>query len=261
MKIILLIQSILLVTFLSCASMDYSNIGYELNSDNTPTNNEHTKLGLKISAEEDEKLESEYFGVINFSFVNSSQEWIYIKNIKLDFGSDLINNNVRIISGRDILAWKESTILRNKIDEYNMNLFLGSLAVTGAMLSTSGNTNIKTAGNTLLLGSLASLTVKEISDSYNKIQYSSIFPTNHLLNGDFIIPPGLFIKKWIVLNTKNHKETGMITQLDIEYQTTNSITEKVRIILNERLYKTKLNGATPPIWQETYYKESRGKIY
>lgn len=253
MKKILALQLIVIALFMSCASVDYSNVGAVVNSDNTPTERTHTKSGLKISAEEDETFASEYFGVINFSFVNNSQDWITIKNIKLDFGNDTINSNVTIISGNDIQAWKESTMLRNKIDEHNQNVFWSSLALSGAWLSTSSNSDVKAAGNNILLGAITSLSVKEMTEASDRIQYATIFPTNHLLNSNFTIPPGLFVKKWIVINTKNHKQTGIITKFDIEYQTSNLETEKVRIILNERLKKLENDYAGSPIWQKAFF--------
>ncbi len=74
MKKILALQLIVIALFTSCASVDYSNIGTQVNSDNSTTTHSITKSGLKISAEEDETYASEYFGVINFSFVNNSQD-------------------------------------------------------------------------------------------------------------------------------------------------------------------------------------------
>ncbi len=260
MKKILALQLIIIALLVSCASVDYSNVGAVVNSDNSPTTPSYSKLGLKISAEEDESFASEYFGVINFSFVNNSQDWITIKNIKLDFGNDTINSNINIISGNDILAWKESTMLRNKIDEHNQNVFLGSLALSGALLSTSNNSDVKTAGNTMLLGSITSLSVKEIAEGADRIQYSTIFPANHLLNSNFTIPPGLFVKKWIVINTKNHNQTGIITKFDIEYQTSTLVTEKVRIVLNERLSKLDKDYISPPVWQKTYFNSIKNKV-
>ena len=248
-----LILSALIIT--GCATADYSNYGYQVNEDNTGKSkkNPKTELGLIVSAQDDGVFESNYFGVINFSFVNTSQEWIYIKNIRIDFGDDAKNDNIKIISGNDIVTWRDSTMLRNNIDEHNMNLFLGTLAVTGAVLSVSGNKNVKTAGQAMLLGAEGSLTVKALSDSYDKIQFSTIFPQSHLLNSDFAIPPGLFVRKWVVLNTKNHDKTGPITSLDIEYLTENNKKEKVRIFLGERVRQWTNTEAGLPHWQNDIF--------
>lgn len=234
----------------SCASIEYANAGQQVNDNNKLSDREVSDLGLKISAEENVQLGSDYFGVINFSFINTSQEWIYIKNIKLDFG-DGINENIRIISGKDIYAWKESTLHRNQIDEYNMKLFLGTVALAGAFMSESGNKYAGKTGELMLLGAYSSLSVKELNDSQKKINYPAIFPQNHLLSGEIIVPPGLFVKKWIVVNSRNHDKIGIIKKFDIEYETKSNDKERIRIRLENR---EMLKGLSDnPVWQKDIF--------
>ena len=88
----------------------------------------------------------------------------------------------------------------------------------------------------------------------------SIFPENHILNNDFTIPPGLSVRKWVVLSSQNHDKIGFITKFDIEYETVAGTREQVRIILDERDFKLHSKKRATPVWQEMYYKEIKGMI-
>lgn len=193
-----------------------------------------TNLGLIISCSENMRLSSKYFGMIDFTFENKTQDWIHIKNIKIDFGKKIINENVKIISGKDISRWYAAIERRIAIKDYNKQMVESVLLGVGVGLSQfSRDINVQRAGGLIGLMAGTSLLINEFNQNLDKLEKSKIFPKNHLLVEDVVIPPGLFVKKWLLLNSKNHEETSIIDKIFLEYETENGEVEKVKINLKQ----------------------------
>ncbi len=243
MKKIVLI--ILIPVIFSCASISNQYSAKLYNSKGKLTDKERSTLGLEISAEEDNKMSSLYFGLIYMTFENRSDKWIRIRNVTLDFGS-AANDSVRIVSGKDIVAWKDAISKTITIEEYNRSLVLGTIAILGTSAAIAGSKGeLKAAGAVAGIGALTALTVEDYNKYISKIENVKIFPENHLMAEDFSIPPGLFTKKWILLNSTNHKKTGKLTSFKMTYNTDNNITESVKVI-----FRTLMTNSE---WQRDIY--------
>lgn len=191
---------------------------------------EQTVLGLLISGKENKAFSSKYFAVIDFTFENLSQEWIRIKKIKINFENEKINKNIKFTSGNDLTIWHASTKKRNIIKDFNTEMVLGAITAFGAGLAAgSDQKNVKDFGNVLAVGGAASLSVYEFNKVLNSIEKSAIFPESHLFATDFVIPPGLFVKKWLLCNSKNHNETGYISHIFLEYEIEDGTVEKLKL--------------------------------
>jgi hypothetical protein len=230
MKIIFILLVFLSSFSISCASISNSNLAHQYSSDGKLLKNDKTKLGLKITAEEDSEMSSKYFGLIDMTFENDTEKWIRINNVSLDFGSEEINKAVKIVSGQDIIAWKDAMQKLKEINDYNKSLVLGTIAVLGATSAmTSSNQNVKAIGAFSGIGALTALTVDEYNKNLSRIENTKIFPQNHLMAEDLNIPPGLFAKKWILLNSSNHKKIGIIDYFNMTYVTESGEKEIVRV--------------------------------
>ena len=222
-----------LVLFFGCASVHRGQYAVQIDSKGEQLSRRKkgkTELDLVISGIENTTLASQYFGVIDFTFENLSQEWIKIKSIKADFGDEKINKNVKFTSGKDIPIWHEAIKIRNTIDDFNTRTILGGLAGFGAGLAAySNNKDLQKIGAMTAVGAVTSLSAYEFNKQLDKIEKTKIFPKNHLFTKDFIIPPGLFVKKWLLVNSKNHKEISYIHNIFIEYQTEEGKTEKIKL--------------------------------
>ena len=241
---------ITLVFFNACASVHYNQFAEELSLDKSenPKNKD-----LKISTALINKLCSEYFGMVNLTFENKTDKWIRIKGVKVYFKDELIEQNVKITSGADILHWKKPMMSKLEIDDFNRKLLMGSLAVLGAGISSfSSDKYMEMAGGAVLLGSLTSLSVNEYNKHIDTLENSRIFPENHLLYEDFVIPPGLFTKKWLLLNTQSHEEIPYIKNVFLEIEEDNGTI---------RNYKIKLrNRSDKPVWQKNTWKKNKERI-
>lgn len=211
-----------------------------------------TESGLVISGQLKRILSSRYFALIDFTFENKTQEWIRITDIEVDFGSEEANENISFTYGKDLSVWFKSTQKRNKIRNYNQQMALGAITGFGAGLAAgSSNSSVQNLGLMTATAGATVLSVKEFNRLKTKIEDSEIFPKNHLFAKDFIIPPGLFDKKWLVLNSKNHEQIGFLTNLYLEYK-----------IKGEKKGKVKLQFRSPdsnldPEWQNDIYKPTK----
>jgi len=220
----------LLISLISCASLHSGYYAEQIDEKGNVIKKKKTDIGLVISAKEDPDLSSKYFGFINLTFENKSQEWIRIKKVSIDLLSEEANKNVKFTSGNDLTLWQEAVIKRNEIREYNRELLLASIAVIGTTVAmTSDNKGVKAAGAFTGLGALTSLTVNEFNKVINNIENAKIFPRTHLFSEEFIVPPGLFTKKWVLLNTTNHKKTGFLKSFHITYETDDGKKETIKL--------------------------------
>jgi len=183
-------------------------------------------------------MSSEYFGFIDFTFENKTENWVEIKDIQLNFQDKKIGKFVKIISGKELNIYLESIKIRNNIKEYNKRVILGTVAVIGNSIAKSSNgRNGQLIGNTLLAGSLTSLTLDEMNKQIDKLENAEIFPHNHLMSKDFLIPPGLFVKKFLIINSENSK-TGYIKDILLTYSTViNGVSKTKTIKLRIRKYR------------------------
>ncbi len=223
--------AILLFFVISCASVSDRYTARQYLENGKLSDKKETKLGLQISAEEDSSMGSKYFGLVQVTLENRSQEWVKVKKVSIDFGSEDCNQNIKIVSGNEISTWYDATSKRNQISEYNRNLFLGALALAGtAAVAGSSKDGVKMAGAAGTLGAITALTVSDINKNLNRLEYAKIFPETHLMAGPFLIPPGLFAKKWVLLNTLNHQKTGWVDKFKMTYETETGEKETVKVL-------------------------------
>lgn len=153
---------------------------------------------LKISAKLVNSYSTEYFGMVNVTFENNSGDWINVKSANVSFGSEKINNKVHVVTGEKLLSWNDGMSLKMEKDAFYTNLFLGTLAsVSSGIAQDKGS---KAAG-VLSLGAASVMAVSDISSLKDSIDMGQIIPRTHLLYGNFSIPPGLSINRWILFNT------------------------------------------------------------
>ena len=188
------------------------------------------KSGLKITGKEYSRFSTKYFGVVDFKFENTTQEWIRIKNLKAYFKDVGKNQNIKFTSGKDLAIWTNATEKMKAIEDEHARIVLGVIAGLGIGLAGFADSdNLQTLGTLTTLGSVASLSIIEFNKHYDKVEKAKIFPPNHLFAEEFIVPPGLFVKRFLVLNTKNHEKIGYIRSIFLEYQIENNNSEVMEV--------------------------------
>jgi hypothetical protein len=185
-----------------CASVAAGNPAVPLDAAGRPRASQHARSGLRIVGREITELGSPYFGFVELTFSNDSARWVRVHRMQLSFGDPIRDQSVFVPWGMDIQTWQQATALRNEVRAANTQTALELLALTGTLAATfSQDRGVKAFGGVVALSSVGALTALEYDARVKAAQSAPIFPESHLLAVPFGVPPGLFAKKWIVLNT------------------------------------------------------------
>jgi hypothetical protein len=209
---------------------------------------------IAISAFLNQKLSSEYFGYFDFTLENKTDKWVVVKNISILFPDSMLNDNIKVVAGRDITLWHEGYLARNAVNQYNKGLALGAFSVAAGVASAAVNDQ---TAKTVLAGAsvlpLVTLSVAEVSSLRDSVERSGVFPANHLLTGDIRIPPSMFTRKFLLLNSTNHKNIPFVQSFLMTWQTDSG--ETFKMTANFR----KLSDYYNHSWQRSIYKRTAEK--
>ena len=203
-----------------CAGIASGAYGTDLDVGGRPVGAASNPAGLRISAGEVDSMSSTYFGEIEFTFENPTPHWIRIEQVKLDFGSERNNNDVYVPWGNQLENWFDSTRQCNVIREANTETALSLLAIGGAIVSAGagrGSGGLRAAGGLVALSATAALVGKEIQDRKDAAENVPVFAQSHLFGGAIDVPPGLFVKRWIVVNTPADPYLQCLTSVTMTY--------------------------------------------
>lgn len=199
-KASLLVLTVLPILFLqSCASLHSNYQGVYVPRENA--NENAVESPIVVSGDISDKMYSTYFRVVNFTLENTSNHWARISNVSVDFQDEKLNHSIKIPVGNQIAAWVKSMELKNAITQYNTSLMLSGLVLVGAIAGAQGNSNSQLAGTAMMTAGVGSMVSDDLSNNLDEIQNAKMIPKTHLLSGDFDIPPGMFTKKWILLES------------------------------------------------------------
>jgi hypothetical protein len=178
-----------------------------------------TASGLRITGGEMTELASSQFGAIALTFENTSHSWLRVRRVSLDFGGAFYNQNVLVPWGSDIDAWYQATTTRNAVRDHNRDLALAVLGIAGTTVAAASSDPLADViGGTVALASLGTLAVEGLSASARAAGRTAIFPETHLLAGPFGVPPNLFSKKWILLQTSERAKAYCIESMFVTYE-------------------------------------------
>lgn len=171
---------------------------------------------LKISAELNDRLSSEYFGMLEFSFENQTSEWIRISSVSVDINNKMLSKASRFTSGAELAVWAKAIKKRNQIDDYNKavaySAIIGISSVTAASSSSNKTKGVATG---VAATGLTSLTIEQFSNQKNKAENSNIYPSGHLLSDKLLVPPRLFSDYWLLINTPDHETNNLLRKISI----------------------------------------------
>jgi hypothetical protein len=213
-----------------------------------------TAAGLIVSVEEKEHLASEYFGVVDVAFENTTDKWIKVKGVALKFGPEY-DPHITIPVGEELKSWATATQQRLLIERHNRSMALAAVAIAGmTTAAVSNNRAVSTIGGTVAAGSLAWLAVDSMNQEVEGTeqpatpQNASYFES-HLLSVPFSIPPGLFAKRWVTINTAGGEEVPCVRGVILDYELEGG--------RKERVYLPFRQGAMQSDWQEKACRHRR----
>ena len=192
------------------------------------------RSGLLISGRQVTDLSSRYFGAVEVTFENRSSEWVRIQQAALDFGTADRNAEVSVTAGEDLERWQEGTLRRNAIRSANEATALDLLFFGATAASFAGGRSSVGAGAALVgAGAAVAIGARELETRADSASAVSLYPASHLLSLPFSVPPGLAIKRWVVLHTGARKGRGCIQHAELEYVTDRALQERVRLSFSD----------------------------
>jgi len=187
---------------------------------------------LKVSAGEINTMSSRYFGEIEFTFENPSGKWIRVEQVALDFGSAQSNQAVSFPWGAQLKSWAEATSQRNAIKFANDAATLAVLGLGRALVSTAaarGSHGLRVLGGMASLGAVAVMLAAEGQAGAGAEDSAPRFEGDHLFAGPFDVPPGLFVKRWLVINTPDQPALKCLTSVLLTYALDDKTSHRVAL--------------------------------
>jgi hypothetical protein len=198
---------VLAAWLMGCASIGSKYTASPVDAQGRVTAARSTESGLVISGEELRMYASNYFGLIEITFENPTANWVHVSRLTLDFGDAARNSAVLTPSAADLDAWYLSTVQRNDIRATNHATALGALFAVGQVVAiagaVSGKRGVTAAGGVVALGAATAALAEGQEARVQEAESVHVLPQSHLLALPFAIPPGLFTKKWILLQTRS----------------------------------------------------------
>ena len=260
-RLLLLLILTAAMMFTGCETVDKSNYAESVTKV-AGEDEGKTKTGLVISGDEADSISTEYFGTVEFVFRNTTDEWIRVKNLKISFGDENIDKNVLVPVGQDLYEWQKAFTKQLAIDYRNKSRFLATAAfISGAVTAATSDSKEANRAAAVFGTAVAAMAINDINSAAKmENMAATAYPEDHLLGGNFAVPPGLFANKFIVLNSRKNSEIGYLSKIIIEYETESGIKDKVVLQFRKNPYQTGDYSSTGSKWQESVLKERYRKI-
>jgi hypothetical protein len=217
---------------MGCAGVGSKYAASPVDTQGRVTSARATDSGLVISAVELSHYASNYFGLVEITFENATAQWVHLSRLSLDFGDAARNEAVLVPSGADLETWYLSTLQRNDIRATNHGTALGALFAVGQVVALagaiSGKGELAAVGGAVAAGAATAALVDGQNSHVQSAEGVHLVPQSHLLAIPFAVPPGLFTKKWILLQTRTIT-SPCISSLLIDYDVQEGGHERVLV--------------------------------
>lgn len=223
MKTVCLLISLLLS---ACASIQRENVGKVISN---AGDSSKAISPIVISASLIDELSSEYFGYFDFTIENSSEKWLTVKFLDVEFGNGSQGENIKFMTGEPLENWKTAMATINQLNRFNKATTAALIGGVGlGLAATSSNQTLQSIGGAAVAGSAAYLVGQEVGANLDFIKRAKMAQTNNLLQDSTLVLPGLFVKKWLLVNSGKHDQIGYLSKMAIRY-TINGSEEKIEI--------------------------------
>lgn len=229
-KLILFFTYIFLLT--GCASSTLGPIAtYESKS---------IKPQLDISGRFNTDMCSDNFAYLNLSIENKSTEWKKLQDLKLIFPYGQ-RNKFEIVLGEKLASWAVAEEARQGRENHNSQMAKLAAAGLGIGLLGSSNSRSSVAGAAIVSGVVASNEAERISNSKEQAEAGN---SQHILQGDLLIPPKMDRQYWLLLSA--HPDAPLMDHIKLAYQDENK---------NSHRFKVEMTNWTGCKWQRNRIKQ------
>lgn len=214
------------VAHAGCAQVHSGPYGVPVGPGNQPTGSRTTQAGLTLSADELTRWSSPQFGMIEVTFENDSGEWVEVRDLHVALPPDQTPGTT-ILTSQRIAAFREAARQRHAIEQQNVAVALGVLTLGGLVLAETTEGAPKALGAVSATAGLGGLIAMDAKDSADRVSHVEPLPKSHLLGGSISVGPGLFAKRWIVLETNPSVARACVDRLRVSYRVQSGHEERV----------------------------------
>ena len=187
---------------------------------------------LVVRSRKLEDISSAHLPVIEVSFQNPSSEWHNITTARILVANPEVTGVVKIPLNHALRDWQVATGQRQAVAAANRKtaselVTAGGLIVAGVG-SQSDNEDVQLG--TAIVGLLAASAGAGMhySDRKNDAEQLPLAPSTHLLAGPISVPPGMIVKRWILLYTPDQESSDDL-RLVLSYDLAERGTQRVML--------------------------------
>lgn len=222
-----------LLVLVGCASMASGPHGTYLDAAGQPSVAATQAAKLKVSAREIPEMSSRYFGEIEFTLENPTAQWVRVDKVTLDFGSPQLNQSVYFPWGSQLDNWLEATRQRNVIEVENFAMAVAILGLGAGMVSIGSApgvpTGVRIVGGLATAAALAGAAAVATSEPPAVAPEGPVFFGRHLFAVPIEVPPGLFVKRFVVVNTPGDPGLVCLNRLIVSYELADKSNHRVAV--------------------------------
>lgn len=149
---------------------------------------------ITATFEENMDFSTERMHLLQFAIMNKTDKWIEVTGANINS-----TEQVEVILGEKVNAWIEACTLEKQVSDYNLNMLIGTVALTGAVVAGStSHQQTSAVGAAVALGSISLLAANEVMNSKNKAELTNSLPEKHIFR-PFMIPPHKVIQRWLLI--------------------------------------------------------------
>jgi hypothetical protein len=183
--------------------------------------------GLRLSSRIVSELTSEHLGFIEITFENQSDRWIWIDRANIRANDASANQNVVIPLGEELVSWQRAAVERAQIRNLDNAPVLALISDKGAAMHVlPKESSVDAAASGVTSIALSALLKDSQARPTFRADVAKTVPATHLLSLPFSIPPGLFARRWIVLDTSRDAAIPCLRRMLLEYQVRDGARER-----------------------------------
>jgi hypothetical protein len=179
-------------------------------------------LPLDVSMKSIDPDTDDAFQLVEVTFENTSDQWVRIAKTEALLG-DPVKTRMSVVVGNDLAAWAEAVAAKEKVEQYNRELLQSTLLVAGAAAAVAGsatdNDTVALSGLSVVAGTSLWAAADVINAKLKRANSPKHVPESHLYSPT-IVPPKLFVRRWVLLNKKPGTR---VTSLAFRVETTDAV--------------------------------------
>lgn len=178
----------------ACATVQTGALAKKIEPSGRVTEQFVQNSGLRISGTQVNVMSSEHFGMAVVTFENLGSSWRRVSNVRISLSPRALNDRVIVPAGLELEAWVDATLTRNYLFTRDTALALSTLGFGDWIRRVTKDRRAPE-----LRGGASGL--QPISALQTQKEPAKTYLPDHLLEAPVTVPPALFAKRWIVLNT------------------------------------------------------------